>query len=66
MGEVIIYVVIGILWLSVSILSIRSMNEADNNAVEWGSLPIWWKIPIIIIAGPILWIIFERHIFEKS
>lgn len=65
MIEIIIWVAIAILWLSVSILGIRSMNEADNNAVEWGSLPIWWKIPIII-AGPILWIIFERHIFEKS
>ena len=65
MIDVIILVVVLILWLSVSILAIRSMNEADNDAVEWGSLPLYWKVPFIL-AGPILWIIFERHIFEKS
>lgn len=65
MFDIILWVAIAILWLSVSILGIRSMNEADNDAVEWGSLPLYWKIPIVLV-GPILWIIFERHIFEKS
>lgn len=65
MFEVIVSIIIVVLWLSVSILAIRSMNEADGDAVEWGSLPLKWKIPMII-AGPIMWIIFERHIFEKS
>lgn len=65
MFNVIASILIAVLWVSVSILTIRSMNEADGGAVEWESLPLKWKIPMII-AGPIMWIIFERHIFEKS
>ena len=65
MFEVIVSIIIAVLWFSVSILAIRSMNEAAGDAAEWGNLPLKWKIPMII-AGPIMWIIFERHIFEKS
>lgn len=53
-----------IIWLCVSILAIRSMNEADGDSVEWSRLPLYWKI-ILLAISPLLFLIFERHILEK-
>lgn len=57
--------IISILWLNVGVYAVREMNETDNDAANWNSVPLWLKAFMIAI-GPIALLIYDRHILDTK
>jgi hypothetical protein len=55
--------ILAILWINAGIRSIREMNDVDNDAAEWATMPFMLKIVFILFA-PLLMPFYERGILN--
>ena len=52
-------IVVSILWVTVSLLCINSFCGFSNCTDEWDELPLWVKLPVMVVA-PLLYVYWSR------
>lgn len=65
LSTILIVIAVSVLWINAGIRAVREMNDLDNDAIEWITFPLVFKI-IAILLAPILMPVFERWIFDTE